>query len=253
MRAIILVAGKGSRLPKKLSRYPKSFLTLQKKKIIEILYDNFKSCGIDKISFVTGYKNKKFNDLNLKFKEFHNAKWKNTNMVYSLKKAENWLSKYPCVVSYGDIFYEKKAVVNLLKEKSPIVISYDANWKKLWFKRFKNPLDDAETFKFNKKNFITEIGLKTKNIKNIKGQYMGLILFKPKGWLKFSKCLKKDFKNKYSQIYLTDVFQKLIQTGTKIKASKFNGYWSEVDTNKDYKVMNSIYENYQNNKIKLKK
>ena len=76
---------------------------------------------------------------------------------------------------------------------------------------------------------------------------MGLILFRPSGWKKFFRCLKKDFKNNYNQVYLTDVFQKLIKSGIKIKASKFNGYWSEVDTNKDYNVMKKIYKLYQKN------
>ena len=39
--------------------------------------------------------------------------------------------------------------------------------------RFKNPLDDAETFKINKKKNIIEIGKKTKSYSNIQGQYMG--------------------------------------------------------------------------------
>ena len=253
MRAIILVAGKGSRLPKKLSRNPKSFLKLGKKKIIEILINNFQLLKIKEISLVTGYQSKSFKRLNYDFKEFHNSNWKNTNMVYSLVKAKNWLSKYPCIVSYGDIFYENKATPKLLKEKSSIVISYDINWKKLWNKRFINPLDDAETFKIDKKNFITEIGNKTKKYENIEGQYMGLILFRPNGWLKFFKCLKKDFRNNYNQVYLTDVFQKLIQSGVKIKAAKFNGFWSEVDTNKDYSVMKKIYKSYQDKKLKIKK
>ena len=245
MRAIILVAGKGSRLPKKLSKNPKSFLKLGTKKIIEILFENLISCKIDKISFVTGYKREKFKKLKINFKEFNNPNWKNTNMVYSLVKAKSWLSNYPCIVSYGDIFYEKKAITKLIKEKNSISISYDNNWKKLWSKRFKYPLTDAETFKIDKKNFITEIGNKTNDYKDIRGQYMGLILFRPSGWKKFFRCLKKDFKNNYSQVYLTDVFQKLIKSGTKIKASKFNGYWSEVDTNKDYNVMKKIYKLYQ--------
>ena len=59
MRAIILVAGKGSRLPKKIIKKSKSFLKLGTKKIIEILFENLRSCKIEKISLVTGYKRKK--------------------------------------------------------------------------------------------------------------------------------------------------------------------------------------------------
>ena len=42
----------------------------------------------------------------------------------------------------------------------------------------------------NKKN-LQEIGLKTKNYKNIQGQFMGIIKFKPSGWKKFDKNLSK--------------------------------------------------------------
>ena len=41
MRAIILVAGRGSRLPKYLSKNPKSFLKIGKNTIIEKLIQNF--------------------------------------------------------------------------------------------------------------------------------------------------------------------------------------------------------------------
>ena len=37
-----------------------------------------------------------------------------------------------------------------------------------------NPLDDAESLKIDKNNYITDIGKKVKNLKDIKGQYIGL-------------------------------------------------------------------------------
>jgi choline kinase len=240
MRAIILVAGRGSRLPKHLSKNPKCFLKIGKKTIIEKLIQNFFELGINKIALVTGYKKNKFTKF--KLKNFHNQNWKNTNMVYSLNKANSWLSKYNCIVSYGDIFYEKKAIKNLIKDKNPLSISYDPFWKKLWDKRFSNPLSDAETFKMNKNKKITEIGKKTFSIKDIQGQYMGLMKFKPKGWHNFKKCLKKDFNNNFDNLYLTDVFQKLIEKKFSIKASKYDGKWAEVDSQKDYLIMKKIFK-----------
>ena len=240
MRAIILVAGKGSRLPKKLSKNPKSFLKIGQNTIIEKLIQNFNLLGINKIALVTGYKKKKFNKF--KLKKFYNQKWNKTNMVYSLNKANRWLSKYNCIVSYGDIFYEKKAIENLKKDKNLLAISYDPFWKKLWSQRFLNPLSDAETFKITKNKKIIEIGKKTSKIQNIQGQYMGLMKFKPKGWSNFKKCLKKDFNNNFDNLYLTDVFQKLIEKKFYIKASKYNGKWAEVDSQKDYLIMKKIFE-----------
>ena len=240
VRAIILVAGRGSRLPKQLSKNPKSYLKLGDTTIIEKLINNFYDLGIKKVALVTGYKKNKFKKFRLK--NFHNEKWKKTNMVYSLNKANSWLYKYKCIVSYGDIFYEKKIIKKLLLEKSPISIAYDPFWKKLWSKRFKNPLDDAETFKINNKNIVLEIGKKTKSINNIQGQYMGLLKFEPKGWKVFKSCLKKDYKNNYKKLYLTDILQKLIDKKISIKGIKFNGKWAEVDNGRDYKIMKEIFK-----------
>ena len=92
----------------------------------------------------------------------------------------------------------------------------------------------------NKK--ITEIGKKTFSIKDIQGQYMGLMKFKPKGWHNFKKCLKKDFNNNFDNLYLTDVFQKLIEKKFSIKASKYDGKWAEVDSQKDYFIMKKIFK-----------
>ncbi len=239
MRAIILVAGRGSRLPKKLSSNPKSFLKIGNKTIIEKLIKNFHELDINKIALVTGYKRYKFEKFSLKI--FHNNKWKKTNMVYSLNKANSWLKKYKCIVSYGDIFYEKKALKNLLANKGSISVSYDPFWKKLWKKRFKKPLDDAETFRIKNKN-ILEIGKKTNKISDIQGQYMGLLKFEPIGWKNFKTCLREDFNNKFSKLYLTDILQKLIDKKILISGVKFIGKWAEVDSKKDYLVMKKIFK-----------
>ena len=238
MRAIILSAGRGRRLPKHLSLKPKVLLKIGNETILEKQIKNFELMGIKKIALVTGYNSRYLNKLNLKC--FHNGKWSTTNMVFSLTKADSWLKKYKCIISYGDILYEKKALKNLINNKNKIAISYDVNWKVLWQKRFKNIFSDAETFKV-KGGLIKEIGKKTDSIKNIDGQYMGLMKFNPSGWNILKRCLKKEFKGKYQKLYLTDIFQRLIEINSQIYGVKFKGRWAEVDSLKDYKIMKKIF------------
>ncbi len=239
MRAIILSAGRGRRLPKYLSIKPKVLLKVGRHTILEKQIQNFKLMGINKVALVTGYNAKYFKKMNLKL--FHNRKWASTNMVFSLKQANSWLNKYKCIVSYGDILYEEKALKKLISNKNKIALTYDVNWRMLWKKRFKNILSDAETFKI-KRGIIREIGKKTESIKNINGQYMGLIKFNPTGWKVFKKCLQKHFKGKYKKLYLTDIFQKLIENNINIFGVKFNGKWAEVDNLKDYEIMKNIFD-----------
>ena len=236
MRAIILAAGRGSRLPNYLSKKPKCFIKLRNKSLIDYQIDSFHNLGIEDTSIITGYKKNLFKKFGLK--TFFNKEWKKTNMVYSLLKADKWLSKYDCLVSYGDIFFDGKKLNKLLKSKKSISLLYDPNWKKLWKKRFKNPLSDAETFKLKSNFQILEIGKKTKSYSNIQGQYMGVIKFRPKGWRHFKKILYEKFDKNSKKMYLTDVFQKIIENKSDlIYGVKYNSKWMEIDNLKDYKIL----------------
>lgn len=240
MRAIILVAGRGSRLPKNLSKTPKSLIKINNKSLIERQIKIFKSLKIKKISVVTGYKKDSFNFL--KLKSFHNKYWKSTNMVYSLTKANSWLKNHECIVTYGDIIFTSKSFKKLISSKKKISILYDENWKKLWKKRFKNPLSDAETFIYDKKKNLKEIGMKTDDYKKIEGQFMGIIKFTPSGWQNFKDAKKKYFKNK-KKVFTTDILNSLAkEKNFSIKVIKYNDRWSEIDNAKDIKISKELFK-----------
>ena len=162
--------------------------------IVEKLINNFNENGISNIALLQDIK--KINLINFTLKNFI-TKWKETNMAYSLYQADKWLTKYKCIVSYGDIF-AKKALKNLMLDKNLISVSYDSLEK--FGKWGLKTLDDAETFKINKKNII-EIG--KRKVILLSGQYMGLMKFEPRGWKIFKKCLKNfnNFKNYIWQIF----------------------------------------------------
>jgi len=163
-------------------------------------------------------------------------------MYYSLLKADKWLSKYECLVSYGDIYFEGEKINNLIYSKKPMSILYDINWKNLWKKRFKRPLDDAETFKIKKNKKILEIGKKTKKFKDIQGQYMGMMKFKPNTWKKFKKIVLKKFSKNINNIYLTDAIQCVIEDrNIPIFGIKYENKWMEIDNLKDYKILKNSF------------
>ena len=190
MRSIILAAGKGSRMKNLTQSKPKCLLIYKNKNIIDWQIRAMKKNNIKKICIITGFKNKLLNKY--KYKKIFNKRWKETNMVYSLMCAKKWLKNKSFLVSYSDIYYDANTLKLLFKSKDDISITYDPNWLRLWKKRFKKPLSDAETFKIDKNSNLLEIGKKTKNIKNIEGQYMGLLKFTPKGWAKAIRiCLSR--------------------------------------------------------------
>lgn len=231
IRAIILAAGRGSRLGKITKESHKSLIKFKKTNLLKNICKNLEENQINKISIITGYKKNLFKNYNLK--KFHNKHWKSTNMVYSLSKADTWLCKYTCIVSYSDIYYDSSAIKLLLKTKNNFVILNNKNWLNNWKSRYKNPLKDAESFKINKENYLIEIGKKEKSIKNIQGQYMGLFKITPKTWKKIKK--KIPYVLEKNNISITELINRLIKLNFKIMINNYHSKWFEIDNKRDLK------------------
>lgn len=227
MRAIILAAGRGSRMGSLTDDQPKCLTVIKSKPLIEHQIDALMMAGIEDIAIVTGYKSEMLTKYGTY--HFHNEKWQETNMVYSLLCAKEWLDESDCIVSYSDIYYSSQIVRDLIDCPDEIAIAYDPNWLELWSKRFDNPLDDAETFRIDDNGYIAEIGQKPKTIEEIQGQYMGLLKFK-KGVF----CKNLEMIVEINKISMTEFLNTLILKNTNVKGIQNENNWYEFDTQQDY-------------------
>lgn len=236
MKAIILAAGRGSRMGKLTDIHPKCLVKIKGIPLIEQQLAAFRESGITEIGIITGYKRKTLQKYGLV--EFFNPHWESTQMVTSLTYANNWLEKNCCIVSYSDLYYRPEALKMLIDSKDDISITYDPNWYELWVKRFEHPLLDAETFKVNSNGYLVEIGKKPNSLDQITGQYMGLVKFTPNGWAKFSKLYHSLNPIMRKNIHLTSLLDLLIKE-MPIKALSYTGAWGEVDSPKDLMFYNN--------------
>ena len=155
MKAIILAAGRGSRMGPITEETPKRLIPLQGKTLLEWQLEALANAGIKEIGIVTGYLAEKIKVQKIKY--FVNKRWSKTSMVASLLCADEWLQSDTCVVSYSDIVYPTLTVFSLSKTEGDLVISYNTDWLALWKARFGDPLVDSETFKVNDKGILLEI------------------------------------------------------------------------------------------------
>ncbi len=237
MKAIILAAGRGSRMKEKTDEKPKCMVEFKNRPLIDWQCDSLTQAGINEIGVVAGYKKEKIVSKNIK-KLFENSEWQNTNMVYSLFCADEWLVKNECVISYSDIFYTTKIVTSLLESDADISITYDKNFVELWSKRFSDPLSDLESFKIDENSFLTEIGKKSKTLAEIQGQFMGLLKFTVQGW-KITKDILKNYDIK--KLDCTSALQILISNNVKIKAIGIDDMWGEADNTNDLRLYEELY------------
>ena len=117
-------------------------------------------------------------------------------MLFTLIKSITKIgSNKNILIIYGDIIFNKSVLNKIIVDKSLISTIFLTNYLKLWKIRFKkNYLSDLESFKIDRKSYIKEIGLKTQNLNNIKGQYIGISKIKKQQIANIIKFYNKEKK-----------------------------------------------------------
>lgn len=232
MKAIILAAGRGSRMQQLTASRPKCLVELHGRTLLDRQISALRGAGIQEIGIVTGYRREMLAGHGEK--EFHNPRWSETNMVTSLAQAHDWLSRETCIVSYSDIFYEPEAVALLMESSADLAITYDPDWLEIWRRRFADPLSDAETFRRHPDGTLAEIGNKPNDLQSIEGQYMGLLRISPVGWAEILRIRSTLPQIEQDRMHMTGALQAVIQAGlVSIAAIPYQGRWGEVDNESD--------------------
>ena len=232
MRAVILAAGRGSRMDSLGSDRPKCLVELGGKPLIERQIAALRRGGVDEIAVVRGYRAEMIHFSGLHY--FTNERWAETNMVMSLAAAASWLRSGDVIVSYGDIFYRSELVCRLVAAPGQLVITYDRAWRRLWTRRFSDPLADAETFRIDAAGQLLEIGGKTTQIDDIEGQYMGLFKFTPPAWRHVEALLGSLDASVRDRLDITALLRRLLAAeASPIGTLGTDGQWGEIDNPQD--------------------
>lgn len=232
MRAIILAAGRGSRMKGLTEDRPKCLVELAGRTLLSRQLAALRSGGADQVAIVTGYRHEML--AGQADAEFHNPRWSETNMVSSLATASEWLAAAPCVVSYSDIFYAPAAVRSLIDCDAGLAVTYDPDWLRLWADRFGDPLLDAETFRLDASGCLAEIGNRPVSVDEVEGQYMGLLRFSPEGWAELDAIRMSLSREERDSLHMTGALQKVIERGRiPVKAVAYEGSWGEIDSKED--------------------
>jgi choline kinase len=234
MRALILAAGRGSRMGALAQGRPKCLVELAKKPLIDRQIAALRGGGASSIGIVRGYLGEEIDIADVTY--FDNLRWLETNMVASLATAAVWLRSEPVIVSYADIFYRRDVVRDLLASPGNLVVVYDRAWRALWTRRFADPLSDAETFRTDTAGNLVDIGQRATRIDDIKGQYMGLLKFTPAAWRCVESVLATLDQKGRDALDMTSLLRLLVGTGLQIRTLGTEGQWGEIDSPTDLEL-----------------
>jgi len=244
MKAIILAAGRGSRLNKYTEDLPKGMLPLNGKPLLQRQIETLRKAGVTDISIVRGFNPEKINFKGIKY--YENPIWDNTNMVASLFCAEKEFDgSDDILVSYADSIHEPMVIKQIIKENFPLSKAIDIDYKEYWTARNGDWKIDSESCTLNKDGSIKEIGEDgvvdesrlhgrdasltfiskefvpkvLKHFKEIKSTHWDTPLIDGKGVRRFN---------------MTNLLQSWINNGWRVMANKIKRGWMEFDTNEDY-------------------
>lgn len=234
MKAVILAAGRGSRMGDLTSARPKCRTRIWGKELLEWQLSGLKAAGIQNIGLVRGYLADTFTE-DLRY--FENPAWASTNMVASLECCAEWLEEGQTIISYSDIIYGPGTVKKLIEySNADISITYDPAWLTLWQMRFANPCDDAESFKLNENGELRNIGETVEDLSLVQGQYMGLLGITPNGWRHIQHILDELPASRRLKLDMTSLLQLLLSAGIPVQAIPVEEDWYEVDSEQDLVV-----------------
>jgi len=248
MKAIILAAGKGSRMCKLTQNIPKPLLNINGKSIIERQLSSLKQNGILDIIIVIGPHYEKFNFKNVVC--VNNLDYKKHDTLGSFMTARDYMND-EIITTYADQIFEEKIFKSMTKFTGDIGIAVDLDWEKNYVNRDQHPKSEAENVLING-NEILEL---RKNISECKeNEKIGECL----GLMKFSRKASKVFLDKYSELetshkgkfhnapslekaLISDMLQELIVSGIRISPIYVNGIWCEIDTLQDLQIARKLF------------
>ena len=232
MNFIVLASGRGSRLNELTKKKPKCLTIIKNKKtLLDYLILNFDES--DNVIISTGYKanlvEKHVGKKTINY--VRNKNFLNTNMVESLMLCKKKLKQGDIVIMYSDIYFDQK-IIKKIKKLRGNIIAVNANWLQSWKKRYStlNKIrEDAEDLIVSKRKLISigdKIGKKLPNY-----QYMGILKFEKKTFIKLEKFYKKMNNKKISLThFINETIKAKIAT---YNYSIFKNYWYEIDNISD--------------------
>lgn len=125
-QALILAAGRGSRLGPKTEGIPKPLLQVGPKRIVEHQLEMLAKGGIGPVGMVLGYQADEIIEIvGAQAEYLHNARWATSNSLYSFYMAREWI-KHDFVLLNCDIVMHPK-ILDKLYENGPDSFAYDSS------------------------------------------------------------------------------------------------------------------------------
>lgn len=255
MQAVMLAAGKGSRLGKYTKDNTKCMLEINGKTLLERTIDALCKANIKKIILVLGYKknnvkqfikDKKL-DKKIEIIYIDNDMYESTNNIYSLYLARNYLIEDDTILLESDIIYNENIIKNLVDDNNnnAAVLAKYEQWM------------DGTVVELDDNNIITKfIEKKDFDYKKVDSYYKTVNIYKFNR--KFSERFYVPFLESYMKSFGNNEYYELVlKVITGFNDVNLFGYvlsdetWYEIDDAQDLDIAKALFAENTTEKLKL--
>ena len=229
MHAVILAAGRGSRMGRLTRRRPKAMLRLAGRSLVDWQRAALAAAGIDAVTVVAGHAHDAIRADGCRI--VHNAAWAASGPVASLRCATP-AALGDFVMVYGDGVFHASFAQALAASRADVAITVDRQWHALWRRRFDDVLADAESLR-HADGRLVEIGRRAGDVAAIQAQFTGLVKFSAAGWAHAERVLAALPDETQRRIDTTSLLARLVDAGVPVATIAVDGRWCEVDSARD--------------------
>lgn len=225
MKAILLAAGRSTRLYPITLATPKCLLEVGGRTLLEYQLDALEKCGVREVIVVTGYFREmieaKFAEVGPRYsfttKFVYNELFAETNNIYSLWTAKAAAVGSEFLVMHADVLFHSQILVDLCNSDPDIVLVADQ-------------VIHEETMKLKTQDGrVTSVG-KHVRMDEASGTFLGIGIFSEAGGERLFAELDRVIAAGETNAYFTLALMGLIANGEEIGVSWTNGKaWIEVD------------------------
>ena len=229
MKAIILAAGRGSRLYPYTEHIPKCLLDIGGETIIENQLNHLRDCGVDEVVVVVGFSYKRVEEFltsysppGIKIKTLYNPFYRNADSLISLWTARCEMNDDIVVMNGDDVFV--RGVLEKVIEQRNENICLPVKVKKIY--------EDEDMKAKLKGDLVVEI---SKHILKPSAESIGIRIFRGMGVELMKRAIEEEVREEGAEKkWYVSAIKRLITKGYKIKCLDIGGlFWMDVDYPRD--------------------
>ena len=235
MKAVILAAGLSRRLQQVTNGLPKTLLDFGGRTILDRQIDSLFAADVSEIAIVvghakeriTGHISERYAGQSDRITFIENPRYAETNNIYSLWAAREWVGDSGFVCLNADVLYHPGIIVPALKCDAPITVIVDPEFR-------------DETMKVLVENGKVTVMRKGIPREKSSGTYIGITVFSQAICERFFAEMQRLIDERQVDVFFNVAVEGLIADGVTVTCTSTGGLpWAEVDDPADLEFARS--------------